>query len=56
MTLSPVISASTTALITMTRPTVCLRVTFPLRLGAPSEGSGRDSSDTGLTFDRGGTG
>ncbi len=51
-----------------TRPTVCLRVTLPLRFGpsddAPaaasagvsdgaSDGaSGRDSSDTGLTFDR----
>jgi hypothetical protein len=63
MTLSPVMSASTTALIRMTRPTVCLRVTLPLRFG-PSDGpsagpsggasdgaSGRDSSDTGLTFD-----
>ena len=61
-------SASTTALITTTRPTVCFRVTLPLRFGpsdaasvgasdAPSDGaSGRDSSDTGLTFDRGGQG
>src|SRR5690242_21104842 len=40
-------SASTTALIRTTRPTVCLRAAFPRRLGAPSDGSGRDSSDTG---------